>query len=64
MQGVNAVCVPVTDMYGQTKAAIWMVGFSNTLNNEKLSRAVIVMSRTVKRDRDRKLVTTQSKALV
>jgi len=49
MQGVNAVCVPVTDMYGKTKAAIWMVGFSNTLNNEKLSQAIIVMSRSAKR---------------
>ena len=56
MQGVNAVCVPVTDIYGQTKAAIWMVGFSNTLNNEKLSRAIIAMSRTAKRERDRKLL--------
>jgi hypothetical protein len=43
-------------MYGQTTAAIWMVGFSNTLNNEKLSRAIIAMSRTAKRDRDRKLL--------
>jgi IclR family transcriptional regulator, KDG regulon repressor len=59
MQGVNAVCAPVTDMYGQTKAAIWMVGFSNALNNEKISQAIIVMSRSAKRERDRKLFLTR-----
>ncbi len=49
MQGVNAVCVPVTDMYGQTKAAIWVVGFSNTFNNDKIYRATIAMSRISKK---------------
>jgi len=53
MQGVNAVCVPITDMYGQTTAAIWMVGFSNALNNDKISRAIVAMSRITKRDKDR-----------
>ncbi len=45
LQGVNAVCVPITDMYGQTKGAIWMVGFSNTLNKDKIYRALIALSR-------------------
>ena len=45
MQGVNAVCVPVTDMYGQTKAAIWIVGFSNSFHNDKIHRAIIALSR-------------------
>lgn len=56
IQGINAVSVPVTDMYGQTTAAIWMVGFSNTLNKDKIFRALIALSRIVKRDRDRKLI--------
>ncbi len=49
MHGVNAVCVPVTDMYGQTKAAIWVVGFSNTFNNDKIKRATIALSRISKK---------------
>lgn len=44
IQGVNAVCVPIKDIYGQTKAAIWMVGFSNTLNKDKIYRALIALS--------------------
>ena len=49
MQGVNAVCVPIIDMYGEISAAIWMVGFSNSLNNDKMSRAIAAMSRVAKR---------------
>lgn len=52
MQGVNAVCVPITGMYGQISAAIWMVGFTNSLNNDKMSRAIIAMSRAAKSDRN------------
>ncbi len=49
IQGVNAVCVPITDMYGQTTAAMWMVGFSNTLNNDKINRAITAMFRISKK---------------
>lgn len=49
IQGVNAVCVPVTDIYGQTKAAIWVVGFSNTFNKDKMYRAINAMSRLAKK---------------
>lgn len=48
MQGVNAVCVPIMGMYGQISAAVWMVGFSNSLNKEKISRAILAMTRKTK----------------
>ncbi len=47
--GVNAVCVPITDMLDRTLAAIWMVGFANIFNKEKTCRAVRAMLRTAKK---------------
>ena len=46
IQGVNAVCAPVTGIYGQATAAIWMVGFSNTLDRKKVNRAITALFRT------------------
>jgi len=48
IQGVNAVCVPISDMHGQTLAAIWMVGFANTFNGDKVGRAITAMLRAAK----------------
>ncbi len=36
MHGVNAVSVPIIDKRGLLLAAIWIVGFSNSLTNEKI----------------------------
>lgn len=56
IQGINAVSVPITDMYGRTIAAIWMVGLFNSLNNDKIFRALTALSRIAKRDKGRKIV--------
>lgn len=45
IQGVNAVCVPVTDIYGQTTAAIWIVGLSNALDSKKVYQALAALLR-------------------
>lgn len=46
IQGVNAVCVPVTNIHGHTTAAIWMVGFTSTLDEKKAKRALSALFRT------------------
>ncbi len=40
IRGVNAICVPIPDPWGRTVAAMWMVGFSQSFNGEKMDRAV------------------------
>jgi len=48
MQGVNAACVPISDMRGRILAAIWMVGFANNFNSDKVSCAITAMMRAAK----------------
>jgi DNA-binding IclR family transcriptional regulator len=40
IQGVNAVSVPILDNRGSMIAALWIVGFSRSLNREKMDRAI------------------------
>lgn len=47
IQGVNAVCVPIPDMPGQNLAALWMVGFTQTFNDEKMSQAITALKSAV-----------------
>lgn len=49
LQGVNAVSVPIKDSYGRIAAAIWMVGFSNAFNAEKMERAIAAMLNATKK---------------
>lgn len=46
IQGVNAVCVPVSDGSQRVVAAIWMVGFANTFNGDRVTRAITEMMRS------------------
>lgn len=39
MSGVNAISVPVFDQRGLLAAAIWIVGFSSSFNQEKMHKA-------------------------
>ncbi len=48
MPGVNAACVPISDMRGRILAAIWMVGFANNFNSDKVSCAITAMMRAAK----------------
>ena len=48
IQGVNAVCVPISNMRGGTLAAIWMVGFANTFNGDKARCAIEATLRAAK----------------
>lgn len=47
IQGVNAVCVPISDMPGRNVAALWMVGFTQTFTSEKMSLAITALKRVV-----------------
>lgn len=49
IQGVNAVCVPVTGMAGRIVAAIWMVGFAGPFNRERVSLAATAMLRAAEK---------------
>lgn len=45
IQGVNAVCIPISDQPGHALAALWIVGFKQTFTAEKVSRAITSLKR-------------------
>ncbi|MCL2337430.1 MAG: IclR family transcriptional regulator, partial [Firmicutes bacterium] len=48
IQGVNAVCVPISNTYNRVLAAIWMVGFANTFDKNKAHNAITAMLHAAK----------------
>lgn len=51
LQGVNAICVPLSLPNQPQPAAIWVVGFSQSLTAEKMQLAVVAARRTAERIR-------------
>lgn len=47
IQGVNGVCVPIPDMPGRNLAALWMVGFTQTFNADKMKKAITSLKKAV-----------------
>ena len=45
IQGINAICTPITNLTGRTVAALWMVGFAHAFTQEKMRRAIPALMR-------------------